>query len=98
MQGAKQPKNHQRTLALLFIATGALFGLYGTGIGALMLAALSGFSIPFAYSSSFANRYARSNDLFFLFLLEVENFLFPRLKVKKGKPKPFATFVYILEL
>jgi len=96
MKSAKQPRNHPRNVALLFIATGALFGLYGTGIGSIMLAALSGFRIPFAYSSFFAHPYLQVYGFIFMFVIGVAYVLVPRFKAEKVKSIALAYISYIL--
>jgi len=96
LREVSKTRNHQRTLTLLFIATGAIFGLYGTGIGTLMLATLSGYSIPFASSSFFPHPYVQVYGFIFMFVIGVAYLLVPRFKAERLRSITLAYLSYIL--
>jgi len=72
--------NHDRNLALLFVATGAIFGIYGSGLGSLMLASLSGFRLPLQEIGFASHPYAQIYGFIFEFIMGVAYILVPRFK------------------
>jgi hypothetical protein len=90
--------NHDRNLALLFVATGAIFGIYGSGLGSLMLASLSGFRLPLKEISFASHPYAQIYGFIFEFIMGVAYILVPRFKGERlGKRAIVAAYSsYIL--
>ncbi|MEM3638338.1 MAG: hypothetical protein QXE12_06625 [Conexivisphaerales archaeon] len=94
MEPMTRQRNHQRTLALLFIATGALFGLYGTGIGSIMLAVLSGLRLSFSSSLFSPHPYAQIYGFIFEFVIGVAYILVPRFKAERIRSISLAYLSY----
>ena len=69
-----------RNLTLLFVSTGTLFGIYGTGVGSLMLASLSGFGFPLSDIGFPSHPYAQIYGFIFEFIMGVAYILVPRFK------------------
>ncbi|MDG6934400.1 MAG: hypothetical protein JRN68_06845 [Nitrososphaerota archaeon] len=83
VKSSVRPRNHARNIALLFIATGAIFALYGTGLGTVMLALLAGIHLPFSASGFAPHPYAQIYGFIFEFIMGVAYILVPRFKGEK---------------
>lgn len=89
-------KRPERTLALLFIIVSSLFGIYGTTIGSLLLAQLSGASFLQASFQFLAHPYAQIFGFLFGFVYGVELLLVPRFKATRIPSYQISFLCFIL--
>jgi len=76
----KKQRDQVRRLTLLFIATAGLFAFFGTTMGAIMLASMSGIPVVFGLTLFLSHPYVQIFGFLTEFVFGVSYSLLPRFK------------------